>query len=202
MKTLLALTVPSALVVALVAAAPAGSAAPRTVTSADFPTTAEVRAVFPALRNAHREITPTGLLVRTAGCASAVPVKPRKSLSATYYSGDSDISVLVTVSQMKSTAQAKKYVSGARVMNRCARVSVPELELDLTSRTAASPKLGDERVGQVVDYGHQVRGLGHTFRKGARVIEVMTVHIDGKRAAKSRTAKVRKVAQRAYRLGL
>jgi len=145
-----------------------------------------------------RQISPTGTLARAVDCSSAVPMKARKSRTAAYGNASSDTAVLVTVSQMKSTKQAKAYVSSARVMNACRKVTIVETETELTSRSAAAPKLGSERVGQSINFGSGVRALAYTFRKGSRVIEVTTVQFGGKPP----TAATKKLAKRAYRLGL
>ena len=196
MKKLLAPAAAAALTLAL--AAPAGAAAPASVTAADFPTVKQVVAAFPDLAGSVRQISPTGTLARAVDCSSAVPVKARKSRTAAYGNRTSDTAVLVSVSQMKSTKQARAYVSSARVMNDCHKVEIVETETDLTSRSTPAPRLGSERVGQSINFGSGVRALAYTFRKGSRVIEVTTVQFGGKPSK----AATKKLAKRAYRLGL
>lgn len=196
MKKLLALVAPTALMLAL--AAPAGASAPALVTAADFPTMKQVSASFPELVGGKRQLRPTGTLARAVDCSSAVPMRARKSRTAAYSTTTSDVAVLVSVSHMKSAAQARKYVASARLMNRCEKVEVGAVETELTSRRITAPKLGTDRVGQAIEFDSGVGAVAYTFRKGARVIEVTAVYFD----VKEPRAATRKLAKRAYRLGL
>lgn len=194
---LAAAAVAPALTLALLAGAPAHADAPK-VEKSDFLTGAQVGKIFGDLKKSKLDTGSLGFTTHTTSCTTMKKLKVKADMYATYATSKSKHVVQVSVQQMRSTSAAKKVLKGARTEIKCGFV---DLDGGAYVTKTKAPKLGSEAVGQLVAWeGEQdepARLAHYVFRKKNRVV---TVLVAGEKAPN--LAKARKLAKKAYKVGL